>query len=85
MYVPLYFRRCEWVSEDVLEENYKQALRMYWRRMDPNVPPEVDDGSHEDLITGKIDDKEKVFWFIKHGSLAPLCIYLRMNQKILFE
>ncbi|KAL7072398.1 hypothetical protein ACQ4LE_008943 [Meloidogyne hapla] len=51
--------RCEWVNEDVLEENYKQALRNYWRRMDPNVPPEVDDGSHEDLITGKIDDKEK--------------------------
>uniref|UniRef100_A0A915MJB9 DNA helicase n=1 Tax=Meloidogyne javanica TaxID=6303 RepID=A0A915MJB9_MELJA len=51
--------RCEWVNEDVLEQNYKQALRNYWRRMDPNVPPEVDDGSHEDLITGKIDDKEK--------------------------
>lgn len=47
----------------MLEQNYKQALRNYWRRMDPNVPPEVDDGSHEDLITGKIDDKEKVFRF----------------------
>jgi hypothetical protein len=28
--------------------------------MDPEVPPEVDDGSNEDMKTGKIDDKEKV-------------------------
>lgn len=33
---------------------------MYWRKMDPEVPPEVDDGSNEDMKTGKIDDKEKV-------------------------
>jgi hypothetical protein len=32
---------------------------MYWRKMDTRVPPEVDDGSNED-VTGKIDDKEKV-------------------------
>lgn len=29
--------------------------------MDPEVPPEVDDGSHEDMRTGRIDDKDKVF------------------------
>ena len=34
---------------------------MYWRKMDPEVPPEVDDGSNEDMRTGKIDDREKVF------------------------
>jgi hypothetical protein len=53
-------RRCEWVAEHVLEEHFKQTLRAYWRKMDPNVPPEVDDGSHEDMKTGKIDDKDKV-------------------------
>eukprot|EP01133_Synstelium_polycarpum_P029176 gene29176-35658_t len=32
---------------------------MYWRKMDPEIPPEVDDGSHEDMKTGKIEDKDK--------------------------
>uniref|UniRef100_A0A183E895 DNA helicase n=1 Tax=Gongylonema pulchrum TaxID=637853 RepID=A0A183E895_9BILA len=34
-------------------------LRMFWRKMDPETPPEVDDGSQEDLQTGKIENKEK--------------------------
>lgn len=62
---PMFCRHCEWLSEQLLEDHYKHTLRMYWRRMDPNVPPEVDDGSHEDMLTGKIDDKEKVFLGIK--------------------
>lgn len=32
---------------------------MYWRKMDPDIPPEVDDGSQEDLETGRIEGKEK--------------------------
>ncbi len=36
-----------------------QTLRMYWRRMDPDIPPEVDDGSQEDLETGSIEGKER--------------------------
>lgn len=32
---------------------------MYWRKMDPETPPEVDDGSQEDLMTGKIEGKER--------------------------
>ena len=33
---------------------------MYWRKMvDPDVPPEIDDGSQEDLSTGKIENKDK--------------------------
>jgi len=44
-----------------LELHFTQTLRMYWRKMDPEVPPEVDDGSTEDMRTGRIDDKEKVF------------------------
>uniref|UniRef100_A0A183BL78 PHD-type domain-containing protein n=1 Tax=Globodera pallida TaxID=36090 RepID=A0A183BL78_GLOPA len=50
---------CGWVSELVLELYFTQTLRMYWRKMDPEVPPEVDDGSNEDMKTGKIDDREK--------------------------
>lgn len=34
-------------------------MRMYWRKMDPETPPEVDDGSQEDLQTGQIEGKEK--------------------------
>lgn len=50
---------CGWVPELVLELYFTQTLRMYWRKMDPEVPPEVDDGSNEDMKTGKIDDREK--------------------------
>lgn len=32
---------------------------MYWRKYDPECPPEVDDGSNEDMETGKIDGREK--------------------------
>uniref|UniRef100_A0AC34FH11 Chromo domain-containing protein n=1 Tax=Panagrolaimus sp. ES5 TaxID=591445 RepID=A0AC34FH11_9BILA len=32
---------------------------MYWRKFDPEVPPEVDDGSNEDVQTGEIEGKEK--------------------------
>ena len=32
---------------------------MYWRKMDPEIPPELEDGSDENLKTGAIDDKEK--------------------------
>ena len=46
---------CEWVNEIVLDVHYPQTLRMYWRKMDQNVPPEVDDGSQEDLVTGRIE------------------------------
>jgi hypothetical protein len=56
------------VAENILEEQFKHTLRAYWRRMDPNVPPEVDDGSYEDMKTGKIDDKDKVLQYI--GTLG---------------
>lgn len=36
-----------------------QFLRMYWRKMDPETPPEVDDGSQEDLQSDKIEKKDK--------------------------
>lgn len=61
----LFFRHCEWIQELVLELHFTQTLRMYWRKMDPEVPPEVDDGSTEDMRTGRIDDKEKVFFEFK--------------------
>ncbi|CAJ0919814.1 unnamed protein product, partial [Mesorhabditis belari] len=50
---------CEWVNEMVLDVWYPQTLRMYWRKADPEVPPEIDDGSTEDMTTGRIDNKEK--------------------------
>ncbi|KHJ49018.1 PHD-finger [Trichuris suis] len=50
---------CSWVSELVLDVWFPQVLRMYFRKMDPEVPPEVDDGSQEDLQTGIIEGKEK--------------------------
>ncbi|CAJ0577901.1 unnamed protein product, partial [Mesorhabditis spiculigera] len=50
---------CEWVNETVLDVWYPHVLRMYWRKADPEVPPEVDDGSTEDMDTGRIDNKEK--------------------------
>ncbi|KAI1709997.1 CHDCT2 domain-containing protein [Ditylenchus destructor] len=50
---------CTWVNELVLEIYFTQTLRMYWRKMDPETPPEVDDGSNEDVKTGTIDDKDK--------------------------
>ncbi|CAD5214812.1 unnamed protein product [Bursaphelenchus okinawaensis] len=34
---------CEWVPEYVLEVYYVQALRMFWRKVDPENPPEVED------------------------------------------
>jgi chromodomain-helicase-DNA-binding protein 4 len=39
----LSYWHCEWVPEILLEVYYMQALRMYWRRIDPNHPPEVED------------------------------------------
>uniref|UniRef100_A0A5S6QHK0 Chromodomain-helicase-DNA-binding protein 3 n=1 Tax=Trichuris muris TaxID=70415 RepID=A0A5S6QHK0_TRIMR len=50
---------CSWVAELVLDVWFPQVLRMYFRKMDPEVPPEVDDGSQEDLQTGIIEGKEK--------------------------
>ncbi|TKR71709.1 hypothetical protein L596_019263 [Steinernema carpocapsae] len=50
---------CSWINEMTMDVFFPQQLRMYWRKMDPEVPPEVDDGSHEDMETGKIEGKEK--------------------------
>uniref|UniRef100_A0A914C339 Uncharacterized protein n=1 Tax=Acrobeloides nanus TaxID=290746 RepID=A0A914C339_9BILA len=50
---------CEWVNEVVLDVYFTQALRMYWRKMDPETPPEVDDGSYENMETGAIEGQEK--------------------------
>lgn len=50
---------CEWVNEVVLEVYFTQLLRMYWRKMDPETPPEVDDGSYENMETGAIEGQEK--------------------------
>lgn len=50
---------CTWTEEVVLDVWFPQTLRMYFRKMDPEVPPEVDDGSQEDLQTGNIEGKEK--------------------------
>lgn len=43
----------------MLDVWHTQTLRMYFRRMDPEIPPEVDDGSQEDLQTGRIEGKDK--------------------------
>lgn len=50
---------CEWVNELVLEIYFTQTMRMYWRKMDPETPPEVDDGSYEDMKTGMIENMDK--------------------------
>ncbi|VDN02899.1 unnamed protein product [Thelazia callipaeda] len=50
---------CEWINELVLDVHFTQFLRMYWRKMDPDTPPEIDDGSQEDLQTCKIEKKEE--------------------------
>ncbi|GMT16754.1 hypothetical protein PFISCL1PPCAC_8051, partial [Pristionchus fissidentatus] len=50
---------CEWLNEMVVDVFMPQTLRMYWRKNDPECPPEVDDGSNEDMETGKIDGREK--------------------------
>ncbi|GMS84761.1 hypothetical protein PENTCL1PPCAC_6936, partial [Pristionchus entomophagus] len=50
---------CEWLNEMVVDVFLPQTLRMYWRKYDPECPPEVDDGSNEDMETGKIDGREK--------------------------
>ncbi|KAI6201100.1 hypothetical protein M3Y96_00805500 [Aphelenchoides besseyi] len=42
-YKYLSYWHCEWVPEYVLEVHYMQSLRMYWRKMDPDNPPEVED------------------------------------------
>lgn len=55
----LSYWHCTWVSELVMEVYFAQLLRSYWRKFDPNTPPEVDDGSTENLETGEIDGKEK--------------------------
>lgn len=34
---------CEWVPEFVLEMHFPLHLRMYWNRVDPNLPPEIED------------------------------------------
>ncbi|KAI6228682.1 hypothetical protein M3Y99_01199800 [Aphelenchoides fujianensis] len=39
----LSYWHCEWVPEFVLEIYYMQSLRMYWRKTDPENPPEVED------------------------------------------
>lgn len=57
----LSYWHCEWVPEVLLDVHCPLFLRSYWtiRKMDPDVPPEVDDGSQEDLETGRIEKKEK--------------------------
>ncbi|KAI6200928.1 hypothetical protein M3Y96_00786800 [Aphelenchoides besseyi] len=42
-YKYLSYWHCEWLPEYVLEVHYMQSLRMYWRKMDPDNPPEVED------------------------------------------
>uniref|UniRef100_A0A914Z7L4 Chromo domain-containing protein n=1 Tax=Panagrolaimus superbus TaxID=310955 RepID=A0A914Z7L4_9BILA len=46
---------CTWVSELMMDTYFPQLLRMYWRKFDPETPPEVDDGSNEDVQTGQYD------------------------------
>uniref|UniRef100_A0A915M2R6 Uncharacterized protein n=1 Tax=Meloidogyne javanica TaxID=6303 RepID=A0A915M2R6_MELJA len=53
---------CEWIQELVLELHFTQTLRMYWRKMDPEVPPEVDDGSTEDMRTDDPHNMEQKFY-----------------------
>ncbi|KRY80091.1 Chromodomain-helicase-DNA-binding protein 3 [Trichinella pseudospiralis] len=55
----LSYWHCSWVLELVLDVWFPHVLRMYFRKMDPEIPPEVDDGSQEDLQTGNIEGKEK--------------------------
>lgn len=34
---------CEWVPEFVVEIFNPQSLRMFWRKVDPEHPPEIED------------------------------------------
>lgn len=34
---------CEWVPEYILEVYFVQSLRMFWRKVDPENPPEIED------------------------------------------
>jgi chromodomain-helicase-DNA-binding protein 4 len=34
---------CEWVREYILEIYFPQTVRMYWRKFDPEHPPEIED------------------------------------------
>ena len=65
-----------------------QYLRMYWRKMDPEMPPEVDDGSQEDLMTGKIEGKEKESdphnleeRFYRYGMLKALPLSVCLQEE----
>ena len=54
MQIFLQFRHCEWVPELMLEIHHPiPFLPKYWRKMDPNVPPWVDDSFDENAL-GKI-------------------------------
>ncbi|KRY35153.1 Chromodomain-helicase-DNA-binding protein 3 [Trichinella spiralis] len=55
----LSYWHCSWVLELVLDVWFPHVLRMYFRKMDPEIPPEVDDGSQEDLQTGNIEGKDR--------------------------
>lgn len=46
-----------WVSELLMETYFPHLLRSYWKKVDPENPPEVDDDSNEE--TGESDGKEK--------------------------
>jgi hypothetical protein len=37
----LSYWHCSWVSEMYMDVHFHQSLVMYWRKMDPEVPPEV--------------------------------------------
>ncbi|KAI6178175.1 hypothetical protein M3Y98_00472300 [Aphelenchoides besseyi] len=34
---------CEWVPEMIIDVHHPHSLRFYWRKMDPDNPPEVED------------------------------------------
>uniref|UniRef100_A0A914Y5I8 Uncharacterized protein n=1 Tax=Panagrolaimus superbus TaxID=310955 RepID=A0A914Y5I8_9BILA len=50
---------CTWVSELMMDKYFPQLLRMCWKKFDPDIPPEVDDGSNEDVQKGETEGKEK--------------------------
>ncbi|KAK0409561.1 hypothetical protein QR680_004620 [Steinernema hermaphroditum] len=49
---------CEWVPEIVMEAFFTQQLRMYWRKMDPEVPPVFDNDSQENVDTDKMTNED---------------------------
>ena len=37
----LSYWHCSWMSETFMEVHFMQTMRMYWRKMDTDIPPEV--------------------------------------------